>query len=249
MTMSGLPPPVLAALEYEKSLRVSSSVVDDPFYQCPSDSSEAPPGTLLKVQKEIDTKPYQLPGGIAMSKILYQSKNLNGSPVPVSCLILWPYAARSQPDGYPVVAWAHGTSGALVNHAPSNYKNLLHHFQGPYQLVLQGYVVIAIDYAGLGVGTDASGSPIMHEYLASPSQANDVIYSVEAARTAFPELSERFVVIGHSQGGGAAWAVAQRAATEEIQGYLGAVGISPYTVFSTKKARSAPRSAPPCVAA
>lgn len=41
----------------------------------------------------------------------------------------------------------------------------------------------------------------MHEYLASPSQANDIVHSVSAAHSAFPELSKDCVVIGHSQGG------------------------------------------------
>lgn len=71
----------------------------------------------------------------------------------------------------------------------------------------------------------------MHEYLASPSQGNDFIHSISAARTAFHELSKQFVVIGHSQGGGAAWAVAQKAAAGHIPGYLGAIAISPYTNF------------------
>lgn len=71
-------------------------------------------------------------------------------------------------------------------------------------------MVVATDYAGLGVGLDEKGDKILHEYLASPAAANEVVYSVQAARQAFPELSKDFVVMGHSQGGGAAWAVAQR---------------------------------------
>lgn len=122
--MSKLPPPIIDALNFEKSLRVKGSVLDDPFYQCPLDSSQAAPGTLLKVEKDVDTKPYLIPAGTALSKFVYQSEKLNGSPVPVSSCILWPYAPRSQLDGYLVVAWAHGTGGANTNHTPSNYKNL-----------------------------------------------------------------------------------------------------------------------------
>lgn len=81
----------------------------------------------------------------------------------------------------------------------------------------------------------------MHEYLASPSQANDVIHSVTAARAAFPELSKRFVVIGHSQGEGAAWAVAQKAAANPIPSYLGAIAISPYTNFLIEESAFSPR--------
>ncbi|KAI4261036.1 MAG: hypothetical protein L6R35_007418, partial [Caloplaca aegaea] len=68
-------------------------------------------------------------------------------------------------------------------------------------------------------------------YLAFPSHANDVIYSVKAAQQAFPELSQNFVVIGHSQGGGTAWATAQRQAEKPTAGYLGAVAISPVTTL------------------
>lgn len=241
--MSGLPKAILDALEFERAIRVKGSVLDDPFYQCPSGSSQAAPGTLLKVEKNVDTTPYLIPVGTALSKFVYQSEKLNGAPVPVSGFILWPYATRSYQDGYPVVAWAHGTSGAKTNQAPSNYKNLLQHFLAPYQLALQGYVVVATDYAGLGVQKDASGVPIMHEYLASPSQGSDVIHSVTAARMAFPELSKDFVVIGHSQGGGAAWAVAQKAAAGPIPGYLGAIAISPYTNFLIEESVFGPRVA------
>ena len=140
--MSGLPQPVLDALEFEKAIRVKDSVLNDPFYQVPLESSQAAPGTLLKVEKDVDTKPYLIPAGTALSKIVYQSEKLNGTPVPVSAFILWPYTARAHQDGYRVVAWAHGTSGASADHAPSNYKNLWQHFVAPYQLALQGYVVV-----------------------------------------------------------------------------------------------------------
>ena len=104
-------------------------------------------------------------------------------------------------------------------------------FLAPYQIALQGYVVVATDYAGLGVRKYPSGQPIVHEYVSSPSQANDIVHSVTAARTAFKELSMNYVVIGHSQGGGAAWSVAQRAALTSIPGYLGAIAVSPYTTL------------------
>ena len=61
--------------------------------------------------------------------------------------------------------WAHGTSGSNAESAPSNIKNLWYRFQAPYQSVLNGYVIIATDYAGLGVAADDSGKQIMFEYL------------------------------------------------------------------------------------
>ena len=227
--MERLPSGVIESLEFENSNWAHGSVVNDPFYDAPQEASDSPPGTLLKIEKDTDTTKYLIPPTAALSRFVYQSETLRGSKVPVSGYVLWPYSPRSQPDGYPIVAWAHGTSGFDANAAPSHHKNLWQHFLAPYQIALQGYVVVATDYAGLGVKKYSSGQPIVHEYLASPSQAKDVVHSVTAARAAFPELSTNFVVVGHSQGGGAAWSVAQRAALTSIPGYLGAIAVSPYT--------------------
>lgn len=229
--MEQLPNGVKESLEFERSNWTNGSVVDDPFYDAPQEAFDSPPGTLLKIEKDVDTSKYLIPPTASLSRFMYQSETLRGSKVPVSAYVLWPYSPRSQPDGYPVVAWAHGTSGFDANAAPSHHKNLWQHFLCPYQIALQGYVVVATDYAGFGVQKYLSGQPIVHEYLASPSQANDLIHSVTAAQAAFPELSKSFVVIGHSQGGGAAWSVAQRAALTAIPGYIGAVAVSPYTDF------------------
>lgn len=128
-----------------------------------------------------------------------------------------------------VVAWAHGTSGLFGDCAPSHKKNLHEGFSTPFPLALQGYVTVAPDYAGLGVYTTADGQEIVHQYIASPSHANDVIYAVQAAQSAFSQLSSQFVVMGHSQGGGAAWGVAQRQALKPVEGYLGSIAISPVT--------------------
>lgn len=228
--MEELPNHIKEILEFEKTNWVDGSIVNDPFYDAPQEAIDAAPGTLLKVEKATDTAKYSLPPTTALSRLIYQSQTSEGGTVPVSGFVLWPYSPRSQPDGYPVVAWAHGTSGFGANAAPSHHKNLWQHFLAPYQIALQGYVVVATDYAGLGVQKHPSGHDIVHEYLASPAQANDVVHSVTAAQAAFPELSRDFVVVGQSQGGGAAWAVAQRAAlTSSTPGYLGAVAVSPYT--------------------
>ena len=237
--MERLPKSVTEILEFERSNWVDGSVVNDSFYEAPQEAPDSPPGTLLKIEKNVDTTKYLIPPATALSRFVYQSETLKGSKVPVSGYVLWPYSPRCQPDGYPIVAWAHGTSGFDANAAPSHHKNLWQHFLAPYQIALQGYVVVATDYAGLGVKKYASGQPIVHEYLASPSQARDVVHSVTAARAAFPELSANFVVIGHSQGGGAAWSVAQRAALTSIPGYLGAIAVSPYTSLLEEQSKVA----------
>ncbi|KAL9025940.1 MAG: hypothetical protein Q9180_007570 [Flavoplaca navasiana] len=145
-----------------------------------------------------------LPPATALWRFLYQNETLQGSPVPASAFILWPFQPRTQPDGkYAVVAWAHGTAGVHENCAPSNTKTLWQHWLAPFPLALHGYVTFAPDYAGLGVGRTADGNKIIHQYMANPAQANDIVF------------------------GGAAWAVAQRQAQKPVKGYLGAVAVSP----------------------
>ena len=229
--MSSLPEPISQALRFEASSWANGLASDDPFYQVPDGASKSIPGSVLKVEKQTDTSKYLLPPATAMTRFIYQSENLTGTPVPASAFILWPYSPKSHAGGYPVVAWAHGTIGSSANCAPSNHKTLWQHFLAPYQLAIQGYVVVGTDYAGLGVHKHESGEPIVHQYLACPSHANDIVYSVQAARQAFPELSQDFVVVGHSQGGGATWATAQRQVDRPTAGYLGGVAISPATTL------------------
>ncbi|KAL8906363.1 MAG: hypothetical protein Q9207_002075 [Kuettlingeria erythrocarpa] len=220
---------VQAALDFERSTWANGSVEDESFYQVPSNSSRLPAGTLLKLELYTNTSLYTLPPQTALSRILYQSKDFNGSLVPASAFIQWPYSPRVQP--FPIVAWAHGTSGVFPECAPSHLRNLLYQFTAPYALVLQGYVVVAPDYAGQGVSRTAEGKPIIHQLYASQAAANDVFYAVEAAQSAFPTLSKEFVVMGHSQGGGAAWAAAERQAKTPVEGYLGAIAASPLMNF------------------
>ena len=221
-----------AAWEFEQSTWASGSVQSDPFYQAPSSSASAAPGTLLSVEEATDVSRYTLPPGTALSRILFQTRTLNGAAVPASAFVLWPYSPKRMAGGkVPVVAWAHGSSGLFSNAGPSHLKALSAQFAGPFTLALQGYVVVGPDYAGLGVSRDARGNSIEHEFLSNPSHANDLFYSVQAAQSGFPQLSQQFVVLGHSQGGGAAWAAAQRQAVEPVKGYLGAIAASPVTNF------------------
>ena len=217
------------ALNFERSNWATGLTDTDPFYLPPSNASTAPAGSLLKLQLNVTTSNYTLPPNTALSRFIFQTETLNGTLIPASAFILWPYTPRVEPDGYPVVGWAHGTSGGFGNCAPSHIRNLWYQFSSVYTLALQGYVVVAPDYAGLGVSRDTKGHIIRHPYVANPSHANDLFYSVQAAQSAFAVLSKRFVLMGHSQGGGAAWGAAQRQALKPVEGYLGTIAGSPVT--------------------
>lgn len=220
------------ALEFERSNWATGSVASDEFYShVPRyNASSVPAGTLLKVQVNVNTSAFTLPPNTALSRIMFVSESLNGSRIPASAYVLWPYAPRSQKDGYAVVGWAHGANGIFGDCAPSHLQNLMYQFAAPFTLALQGYVVVAPDYAGLGVDKDEEGKSIKHAPIAPSSYANDLFYSVQAAQTAFKELSQQFVLFGHSQGGGIVWQAAARQVIRPVAGYLGAIAASPVTL-------------------
>jgi alpha-beta hydrolase superfamily lysophospholipase len=220
------------AIQFEKSNAAAGPAAKDPFYTVPAHAAGAAPGTLLKVDIDANTSHYTLPPNTALSRIMFVSKDLNNQPVPASAYVLWPFHPREVGDGWPVVAFSHGACGIFGECAPSHLRTLWYHFEVPFELALQGYVVVAPDYQGLGVEKDASGKPILNNFLANPAEANDLFYATEAAQKAFSQLSKKFITMGHSQGGGAAWAAAHRQAEQPVKGYLGTIPMSPVTHFS-----------------
>jgi hypothetical protein len=81
-----------------------------------------------------------------------------------------------------------------------------------------GYAVVASDYAGLGTN-------FPYAVLDVPSNAQDVINSVAAARTALPQLGSKWLVAGYAHGSRVAVGVAEALPKNSNKEYLGAIGI------------------------
>lgn len=184
------------------------------FYDTPTLTSSKP-GDLLRHEFGDG---YAVPSGAAVVRILYHSLSADGADVATSGVVLIP-AGKSPQGGWPVIAWAHGTSGVARQCAPSLQKDLEYGEEGLMPMVRAGFAVVATDYHGLGTETP-------HEYVNKIAQGRDVIYSIPAARTAVPALGRRWVVIGHSQGGLAAWSVAEMQAILHDPDYLGAISVA-----------------------
>jgi len=128
--------------------------------------------------------------------VVYGSTGLDGEPVAVSGLVLAP-AEPPEGSGYPVLAWAHGTTGIADQCAPSRSGV----YSVPTNLAASGYVISATDYEGLG--TDG-----IHPYIVGVSEGRSVLDSIRAAQN-LPEAhaGATSVIAGLSQGGHAAlWA-------------------------------------------
>lgn len=174
-----------------------------------------------------------LPSAAQNWKIRYLSATESGRPTVVSGTVSIP-RTRAPRDGWPVVSWAHGTTGVADRCAPSRdtVNGPAHDYLSTIDVTLdawvaRGYVVVQTDYQGLG-------TPGKHPYVIGRSEANGVIDIVRAARHLNSHVGRKWVVIGHSQGGQAALftdKIAPKRAPE--LDFRGAVSIAPGSFFST----------------
>ncbi|MBE9375355.1 alpha/beta fold hydrolase [Saccharopolyspora sp. HNM0983] len=187
----------------------------DGFYS--AEPSGADPGTLLRAEP---FRGWHLPPGMQGTRMVYESRSAEEQPVVTSGAVVTPEGEPPE-GGWPVIGWAHGTSGVAPQCAPSLMKDL---YYGDVlaEYVAHGYAVVATDYAGLGAGEG-------HEYDTMPANANDVRYSIAAAAEAVPGLGDRWVAAGHSQGGQAAWGAAKQQTADPVGELVGAVSLAPAT--------------------
>jgi len=204
----GLAALVLVALAVSGRLDAASPVVDD-FYTAPAVVPDEP-GALLRAE------PFDrdLASGAIGWRILYTTTRQDGSAALASALVAVPgdhgsAADRLAPESgrWPVVAWAHGTTGYATQCAPSLLEHPFDAGGLPDALVsavaANDWVLVAADYGGLGT---AGAQP----YLIGEGEARSVLDAVRAARGLTLEqlggypFSDQTVVWGHSQGGHAA---------------------------------------------
>ena len=158
------------------------------------------PGRMLR--RETLEPTLGLASAGAQYRILYSSTDgVDGKmPVAVSGAFFLPKGMKPE-GGWPLIAWAHGTTGVADICAPSWQARSYRDVRYLNAWLDQGYAVVATDYQGLG-------TPGPHPYLAVRPEAYSVLDSVRAVLKAFPEVANQIVVVGQSQGGGAAFATA-----------------------------------------
>ena len=164
----------------------------------------------------------------------YKMLGVNGKEVQATALVITP-KTPAPAKGWPIVVWAHGTTGVADQCAPSRNK-LDVDIEGMItQLLDAGYVVVAPDYEGLG---EPSGNEL-HPFLNLKSEAYSITDAVVAARNYLgAKVSNQWMAVGHSQGGHAALGAAQYASRANLD-YKGAVVVAPasnlHTIFNTGK--------------
>ncbi len=125
-------------------------------------------------------------------QVAYRSTTLRGENIIVTGWIARPNIAAPE-GGYPVLAFAHGTTGLADQCAPSQNSTPTRTIPLLSDFLARGFVVAATDYQGLG--TEG-----LHHYLVGPDEARSVLDSVRAARE-FTGANANTILFGHSQGG------------------------------------------------
>ncbi|CAK7206984.1 hypothetical protein SEUCBS139899_009791 [Sporothrix eucalyptigena] len=198
------------------------------FYTPPSTLPDGDHGSLIWY-RPYDNGSATMTGG-ANTLLLYTQVGIHGNTVATSGYMVVPDG--DAPDGgWPVVTFAHGTTGIADQCAPTiddpsydeDTKTVLLE-----SWIKKGYAVVRTDYEGLGTPGD-------HPYLIGPSEGRAVLDIVRAARQFEPSLGSRVVISGHSQGGHAAlWAASMAAEyTPELE-VLGTIAFAPANSLETE---------------
>ncbi|MDQ1478313.1 MAG: hypothetical protein QOE62_3542 [Actinomycetota bacterium] len=161
-------------------------------YRVPTPLRPGRPGDVIAMS---DVGPDARVGGADRRVLVYHSTNLTGRDIAVSGVFFVP-PGPAPAGGWPVVSWAHGTTGMADRCAPSERPNLYYneYAQVARAFVSAGYVVAATDYPGLG-------TPGTHSYLVGVDEGNSVVDIVTAVHHLTAHLSPAWFAVGHSQGG------------------------------------------------
>jgi pimeloyl-ACP methyl ester carboxylesterase len=145
------------------------------------------------------------------NRVLYRTTNRAGEAIAVSGTVLVPRSRWIGVGSRPVIGYAPGTQGMADRCAPSRLfsEGIEYEGIGIEGLLLRGYAVAMPDYEGLGTAG-------IHTYMDRVSQGRATLDVVRAAQrlsgTGLGAASP-VGIMGYSQGGGAAAAAAELAAS------------------------------------
>lgn len=152
------------------------------FFDAPKPLHGRFPGAVIWAEK-IPAAP-----GYGALRVMYHSRDAQLRDRAVTGTIYYP-TDPAPPGGWPVISWAHGTSGMSSSCAPSRNGAAT----GSYGIRA---VVVATDYVGLGPLGER------HPYLSGKSEGYSVIDIVRAARRIpWVHAGRQWATVGVSQGG------------------------------------------------
>jgi pimeloyl-ACP methyl ester carboxylesterase len=163
-----------------------------------------------------------LRGAASNTLVLYHTVSVSGHDIAVSGLVSLP-TGTPPAGGWPIISWAHGTTGNAPQCAPSRFTKQNNEQRFLEQWIAAGFAIAQTDYEG-------ESTPGLHPYFSGTAGARDTIDIVRAARQAYPQIGGRWFVMGHSEGGTVAlFTAADAQAWGPGMQLLGAVAYAPGT--------------------
>lgn len=190
--------------------RQGQTVLDAPTPRPPvavTDRTMAVRGQIVRVYPDQPFDRQLADSAGAMSRAVYRSTSgVTGASSFVAGFFAVPKGEPPQ-GGWPIVSFAHGTTGVEPGCGPSERPDLMGDQETIRSVLNGGYAVAMTDYQGLDdLGLHPLQEPGPHPFLEPYTAAYNVIDAVRALRQLFPDTSTRWSAVGGSQGGQAAWA-------------------------------------------
>jgi pimeloyl-ACP methyl ester carboxylesterase len=161
------------------------------LYPVPSPLPSAKPGTVI--WSRAYTGASALGSAATNTLLLYHTVAATGRDVAVSGVLSIPKGTPPA-GGWPIISWAHGTTGNAPQCAPSRASQPNGEQRFLNSWVAMGFAVVQTDYEG-------ESTPGLHPYFVNVSGAHDTIDIVRAARAIDAGIGNRWIVMGHSEGG------------------------------------------------
>lgn len=199
-------------------LQVDTLERDGDAWAVPDPLPAGEPGEVIAVGEPAPSEEFD---GATRTDLLYHSTDRTGADRAISGTLLVP-AGEPPAGGWPVLSWAHGTSGVADPCAPSLHPNLFYneYAQQVRWFLEAGYAVAASDYVGLG-------TPGMHSYSVGEDLGNAVADIVPAARSLDADLAPTWFAVGHSEGGQAVLFATRAAARHPDLDLTATVAVAP----------------------
>lgn len=153
------------------------------------------PGTLLR-QEPLETV-LGLPSAAKQYRILFSSTDGVGGkdPTAESGALFLPRGTPPK-GGWPLLVWGHGTFGVADVCAQSWHTRSIRDVLFLDRWLREGFAIVAPDYQGLG-------TPGFNPAFNNRSNAYSLLDSARAVLPNFPDLANKILLVGQSQGGSA----------------------------------------------
>ena len=195
-----------------KTLTDTPEATRPAFYEPPA-TIPSTPGTIIRSEPApLLLDPFDLSSSVVTAtRIMYSSTDADGTPIAVTGTVFVPRTPYVGASRRPFISYTAGTQGMGDSCAPSRQMESLVEYEGLgiARTVGRGYAVGVTDYQGLG-------TPGTHTYMMREAQGRAALDIARAAKNLEGSgLDDKTPIglMGYSQGGGAAAAASELAAS------------------------------------